>query len=349
MKKTVLCIFSLILYLLVACTILCAEIEDTMATHVIAIADKCDGSIPINLRETSVFRDENGPHLYEVTEGMGWKTGPLVSEVDENYYDPDGMTYFIYTDRFYYITSASRQPRDGEVIIVMADQKDLVKQKDTYLLYYPNGVPDFEALVAGGDMGENMLANYLLTKEKIETLDKGEKAWVIRYAEGVLPYTEQTARTNLGCLARGDWRIYRMADIERAVVSLPLIALIIVVVALPVVIWAFTCVLARKEDENEKLIRINVGIVGGLLILLLILTKILDLPLSLMPLDNIFDMTHYRELFGVIFGLLSTMSAGQSVLTLSKWMEILSYALLGLGAAAAVGFVAVECRLVRKK
>ena len=56
MKKTVLCIFSLVLFLLVACTILCAEIEDTMMTHAI-VKQESGMEFEVKLQPSSIFED----------------------------------------------------------------------------------------------------------------------------------------------------------------------------------------------------------------------------------------------------------------------------------------------------
>ena len=156
------------------------------------------------------------------------------------------------------------------------------------------------------------------------------------------------AKTELSVLEGYDWRIYRIKDIEKLLSSLPLIALVIIAVAFPIVLWAYTCVLARKEDENATLIKINAGIIAGMLILLLILMKIIDLPPSLMPLDNIFDMTHYNLTFDTIFSLLGGMSSGQRVLTLAGSMETVFWVILAAGAVVSAAVVVAEGVVTRK-
>ena len=135
---------------------------------------------------------------------------------------------------------------------------------------------------------------------------------------------------------------------EKLLSSLPLVALVIIAVAFPIVLWAFTCWLSRKEEENATLIKINAGVIAGMLIVLLILMKIIDLPPSLMPLDNIFDMAHYSQTFDTIFSLLGGMSSGQSVLTLAGSMETVFWCVLAGGAVLTAAVVSVEGVVTRK-
>ena len=343
MKKTVLCIFSLVLFLLVACTILCAEIEDTMMTHAI-VKQESGMEFEVKLQPSSIFEDMMGTHLYELTEGVGWNTGLRAVEVPESYYNAESLSCSSF-GKWEYIMSASRQPREGERIMVWALQRDLTREEDTYLLYYPMGILDFEAMVEEGYISEY---DYEKVMSGLEIVEQNELSMLVRVERGTLPYTEQMAKTELSALEGYDWRIYRIKDVEKLLSSLPLIALVIIAVAFPIALWAYTCWLSRKEEENATLIKINAGVIAGMLIVLLILMKIIDLPPSLMPLDNIFDMAHYSQTFGTIFSLLGTMSSGQSVLTLAGSMETVFWVILAAGVAVGAAFIVVEGIVAKK-
>ena len=347
MKKTVLCIFSLVLFLLMACTILNAEIEDTMMTHAI-VKQESGMEFEVKLQPSSIFEDMMGTHLYELVEGVGWNTGLRASEVPESYYNAEALSCSSF-GKWEYIMSASRQPREGERIMVWALQRDLTKEEDTYLLYFPMGKPDYNALIEEAYWSEEQIDEYSAVMSKLEVLGENEQSMLVRVERGTIPYTEQMARTELSVLEGYDWRIYRIKDVEKLLSSLPLVALVIVTVVFPIVLWAYTCVLARKEDENATLIKINAGVIAGMLIVLLILMKIIDLPPSLMPLDNIFDMAHYNLTFDTIFSLLGTMSAGQRVLTLAGSMETVFWIILAAGAVLTAAVVVVESVIVKKK
>ena len=199
-------------------------------------------------------------------------------------------------------------------------------------------------------MEEGYISEYDYEKvmSGLEILEQNEQSMLVRVERGTIPYTEQMAKTELSALEGYDWRIYRIKDVEKLLSSLPLVALVIIAVAFPIVLWAFTCWLSRKEEENATLIKINAGVIAGMLIVLLILMKIIDLPPSLMPLDNIFDMAHYSQTFDTIFSLLGGMSSGQSVLTLAGSMETVFWCVLAGGAVLTAAVVIVEGVVTRK-
>ena len=206
-------------------------------------------------------------------------------------------------------------------------------------------VLDFEAMVEEGYISEY---DYEKVMSGLEILEQNEQSMLVRVERGTIPYTEQMAKTELSALEGYDWRIYRIKDVEKLLSSLPLVALIAVTLVFPIVLWAYTCWLSRKEEENATLIKINAGVIAGMLIVLLILMKVIDLPPSLMPLDNIFDMAHYSQTFGTIFSLLGGMSSGQSVLTLAGSMETVFYVILAGGAVLTAAVVIVEGVVARK-
>lgn len=349
MKKNVLCIFFLVLYLLVVCTILSLKIEDTMMTKVVTMTAQPTGVEPTELKKPTLFSDMMGDHLYEVTEGIGWNTGLRAAEYPAGYYDKEAMTVQVYSE-FTYIVTASRQPREGEQIDIIAQVKDLKKEADDYLIVYPNGKPDFEAMLEDGVWDSNMAAQYERFLEKAEIKAQSGSAMLLRIEEGTLPYTEHTAKMNVAILEGLDWQIYRTADVEQMLKMLPLLAVLIIVVVLSIVIWAHTCVLARDEDENGRLIKVNAGIVAALVGVLCILLAVIELPASLMPLDIIFDTAHYSQVFGSIFGELAGLgSVGQSILTLANQMKTAFWIVLAVGAVICALPVVIEVIIMRRR
>ena len=79
MKRRVLCIFVLILWGLVFCTMLSVRIEQLMIPEVVLTqADESEPSPHIAL--DSLFFDDTGMHLYRPREGTGWETGTRLYE-----------------------------------------------------------------------------------------------------------------------------------------------------------------------------------------------------------------------------------------------------------------------------
>lgn len=85
MKRRVLCIFVLILWGLVFCTLLSVRIEQLMIPEVVLTqADESEPSPHIAL--DSLFFDDTGMHLYRPREGTGWETGTRIYEEEINNY-----------------------------------------------------------------------------------------------------------------------------------------------------------------------------------------------------------------------------------------------------------------------
>ena len=85
MKRRVLCIFVLILWGLVFCTMLSVRIEQLMIPEVVLTqADESEPSPHIAL--DSLFFDDTGMHLYRPREGTGWETGTRIYEEEINNY-----------------------------------------------------------------------------------------------------------------------------------------------------------------------------------------------------------------------------------------------------------------------
>lgn len=67
MKRRVLCVISLVLYILIACTILSLQIGKEMLTQVEVLKVKDDGmwGQSVSIPQTVLFEDASGKHLYE--------------------------------------------------------------------------------------------------------------------------------------------------------------------------------------------------------------------------------------------------------------------------------------------
>ena len=84
MKKQALCFGSLILYILIACTIVSAWIEATMMTQVEqgpVNTKAAHEAVTRELPPRSLFADQEGLHLYEIYDGTGWESGKRIREV----------------------------------------------------------------------------------------------------------------------------------------------------------------------------------------------------------------------------------------------------------------------------
>ena len=93
MKRRVLCIFVLILWGLVFCTMLSVRIEQLMIPEVVLTqADESEPSPHIAL--DSLFFDDTGMHLYRPREGTGWETGTRIYEEEINNKGKNSISFF---------------------------------------------------------------------------------------------------------------------------------------------------------------------------------------------------------------------------------------------------------------
>lgn len=119
MKRRVLCIFVLILWGLVFCTMLSVRIEQLMIPEVVLTqADESELSPHIAL--DSLFFDDTGMHLYRPREGTGWETGTRIYEEEINNYSVGENQLDL---KFFgsYVRYASKPLRSGDEISIKSD------------------------------------------------------------------------------------------------------------------------------------------------------------------------------------------------------------------------------------
>lgn len=136
MKRRVLCIFVLISWGLVFCTMLSVRIEQLMIPEVVLTqADESEPSPHIAL--DSLFFDDTGMHLYRPREGTGWETGTRIYEEEINNYSVGENQLDL---KFFgsYVRYASKPLRSGDEISI---KSDLENRDDTWLAHIPGGRP----------------------------------------------------------------------------------------------------------------------------------------------------------------------------------------------------------------
>ena len=160
MKRRVLCIFVLILWGLVFCTMLSVRIEQLMIPEVVLTqADESELSPHIAL--DSLFFDDTGMHLYRPREGTGWETGTRIYEEEINNYSV------------------------GEISI----QSDLENRDDTWLAIFPEGIPQLSGALTPTAEAENALL--------FNVTDTPQPFMADRAKSTILPVTE-LANENAG-------------------------------------------------------------------------------------------------------------------------------------------------------
>lgn len=282
MKRRGLCVFSFVVYILAMCTLLSAKIEDTMMTRV--------ESGPVNTRaahesvirelpDRALFADNAGLHLYEIYDGTGWESGKRIREVSGWTLGGDGTVRVPGYPDTAYVFSASRQPKQGEEVKALETWE---KGDDLCLALFSRGTPDIEAL----ELPQN-----------IEISAFGGQAMLLEVTEFPMPFMEQCAKTAASGLRAAD-RIFSIGDAQRFLAQIPALAKQGSVLAIGVVLLFSTWIFAEKSRGiawlNGALAVFSLGLVPFLL-------KGMDIPVSLLPDENIFRFSHYRERFAQLF------------------------------------------------
>ncbi|MGN1027439.1 MAG: hypothetical protein ACI4P4_13680 [Faecousia sp.] len=283
MKKKVLCFFSLVLYLLIACTLLSGKIQEEMITQVEigpvntrAPHEQVTRELPGRM----IFTDETGNHVYEVVDGTGWEDGPRIREEGSWSLSGDGVVSIPGYPDSRYVTSASRQPQPGERVEILGKPE---WTDDRYLAIYDDGVPEGYPLPSG-----------------TEDMVQSEQAMLLTMTGVITPFMEHRAKT-MSMITDHARHIFSLTDVEQFFAQLPNVTAVILTLAAGLVFWAHACCLSFRGEGGGWLTKQDVGIVAATLCLLPVLLRRFDFPASLLPEENILQWSHYREEFSLFF------------------------------------------------
>lgn len=297
MKRKVLCVFSLILFLVIFCTILSQKIEVEMLTQVelkiVKRANVYFGNIELPI--SALFKDEYQAHLYEVVEGTGWESGTRIQEIDSKMYAVDEENQLVTLSpgqEYRFVLAASRQPSYGELVEIIENPR---MASDTYLVYYPTGVPEYESL-----------------PDKTVLLAQSENALLLAVESSAFPFFEHRAKNVLNTIQTPDMRVFSLAEVENFLNQLPRLAMLAALLVVPVMLWAAACIFSGRDKSRIIVLLSAVLIILALCILPQVLSRI-DLPASLLPGENILDISYYRTTFGVIFDIFEDFEMVSSV------------------------------------
>ncbi len=320
MKRSVLCIFSLVLYLLLACTMLSAKIEEEMMPQVEVKTLKYKGTA-LSFSPDVLFHDEQGDHFYHAADGSGWESGLRIQEFmpAQYYYDIYDQIAFSGTPQTYhFIMSASRQPIEGEKVHVVEEFDEI---QDQYLFYYPAGLPE-----------ETWMPQF------IQVISHRPNTLLVETTQGRLPFFQHKAKTYSIAVSQAD-QVFSLSETRSFIQTLPSLVLVAILIISGIVLWGMTCVLSIQAKQNKKWIYSNIGLIVATLAVCSILLNYIDLPASLLPSTNIFDLNVYSETFSLVFDLLE--QCGESVM-FSLWErtigKCLLLVLLGLILMGCIGF-----------
>lgn len=269
MKRRILCVICLVLYLLTASTFLSLKIEKEMLTQAEVMNVKGDPAWgqKVSIPQAALFEDEEGTHLYELVEGTGWESGLRVREIPWEGYElnpGDGRLYLADIRDYCFITSASRQPVPGELVEII-DTKEAELTSDRFLFVYPQG----------GQNGESgvLVSVESMTDYFLEHRQKGE------YRDMAAP----------------GWRIFSLNAVESFWNQLPLIAVIAVLLLAVTVLWVFSFAVCGSTDRPKRVFFLVGAVSIASLAAIFFILHHMDLPSAMLPDTNILDTRHYRS------------------------------------------------------
>ncbi len=283
MKKRILCVFFLALYLLAACTILSFQIEEEMRPLVQITkrtSSKVTGrAMQVGIR--AIFQDGQD-HLMEMREGTGWESGQRAYEVyGYGMNMADGVATLYGVRDYTFITSASRIPQEGELVRVV---EKFEKVDDVYLYYYGSSDPP---------VNQEFPTNATM-------IGVSDRAILMDMENVDAPFLPHTAKTWTVGTDMSD-KIFSFMEVERFFGELPKVAQVPTVLLFGLVLWILSCFLSIHSEDNKVLLWINAVLAVLSLGYLQYTLGTIDLPASLLPSNSLLDFAAYRETFGLFF------------------------------------------------
>ena len=293
MNKRVIAVISLLLYLLVCCTLFSGKIQEEMTILVKGyqkISSKETGS-PMRIDWRAVYTEYNEEtglyedHLYEVLEGFGWEQGLRCRNVKGFGIDPiHGIaSVTMYRDAFL-VLAASRNPQEGKLARIV---EEFATGEDAYLYYYPSKLPPDR------DFPQN-----------VTVLGETDHTILTTVTDADFPFLPHTAKT---WTTTTDYakKVYSLTEAETFLSQLPIVFISFAIAGSGVLFWACGYLAAVRDCKGLAWLNTLAACIA--LVSLAAVFQQIDLPASLLPSTNIFDFAHYRDEYSIIFNALLNM------------------------------------------
>ena len=337
MKRRVICIFTLVFWMIALSTFLSIRIEQWM-TPIISTVE-AEELIPevYTIPADALSYDDMGAHLYRTREGSGWEKGRRVYEVDMGQYTVQGdQLEMQYAGTF--IRYATRDLREGEVVTT---PEEIEFAADRWVAIYPEEIPAYQ-----------------LEKEDMKVETKTDNAMLVTVPKANVPFMEDRAREWIGeekdefyYLEAPTSKVYSLNDLEQFMDCMVLLGILAAAILLTVILWGWSFRLSCDYRKNKKWLLINGGAAAVILALTPLLLHFIDIPNSLLPQYHITDFAHYGRVFGELFDTLHKLAdsgsavAGEAIRYAEgcvAWFFVLLGAGILLGAAAIIAEVVLS-------
>ena len=273
MKRKTLCAFSLVLFLILFCTILSPWVSREMQTLV--EIKKITGKVSMrnpNVAGSAIRFQETDDTLFQILDGEGWQSGKRVQEVSRwSYQNERSHVSINASTKLDVILSASRQPIPGQAVGIV---EEFTEAEDTFLivwdkdaLFFHESYPSSFKRIAGNDT--TILASFHKAR-----FPYFEHRYLNTIKDLVAPTVLVTVDPVTGELTQTESvppsvHIFSMTETRQSLESLPYVAGIGALLIFGVFLWADGCILSRKGWKKPlRNAALGAATLGGLHILL---------------------------------------------------------------------------------
>ena len=326
-------IFALLLVstVLVECTILSGYISRQMTIEVTTAAGTYDSEFAATRLPLSAFRQEGEETvLYVMEEGSGLTPGLRVKQIPADLFHQDQSYGYTTADAAAdYVIDAARPLYDGAAVEKLSAASPAA---DTYLMWAPEGME----LALEGESSQGADGMF----------------WLLPQEAASQPFVADRGLDALaGSEGRTACRLFSFQELSAFSAALPWLAFAAVLVLASLVLCILFCLLRGKLPDQKYAAAFGGGCVllwGGLFLLL----GQLELPSSVLPQENIFDLWHYRQYLTMAREGLKAFSADSTCAQLLSYMDGCQRAavlVFGIGTAALLFGAAAAVVAVSKK
>lgn len=309
MKRRVLCIVCLVVFILSACTLFSLKIEKEMLIQ--AEVKKVRGigtwDQTVILPQTVLFEDTYGSHLYQVVEGIGWESGLRVEEMRKDDYKIDvekGTVSLPGGSDYCFITTASRQPVPGELVEII-EAKEIVPSEDSFLFVYPLGIPESYSTTSG-------IAVAAQSKVAVHGINQ----------TAAEPFFEHKEKGNHQTMTGANWRIFSKNTVVSFWKQIPLLLILALLVLSVMLLWGFSFLVCMHAYPPKRVFIFSGAVSIGALIAIVVILSLIDLPSAMLPASNILHLHHYSNEYDIMLsGLNSLPAADQAFLVIKESVE----------------------------
>lgn len=341
MKKYILYITLLLIYLLTACTMLSQKIETEMLTQVSVRA--LTGTTPsyaIEMSPSVLFTSGNGSYssasisantdnqykLYQVIDGNGWESGLRIAEADGWSYSSFFQSISIPGGKDYcFIRTASRMPKVGDMVEII---EQFTTAPDQYLVTFSEDT----------ELSENIRLSMTMTLNTVI-----DNVLLIDMQNASFPFMPHTIQLSMPDLYTAKY-VFSMTEIRDFLQGLPVVAILPGLLAVPILLWVISGFLLRNIQRHRILLITNFILSVCVTVGLYLILQRFDLPASMLPPSNILDISYYTAEFSVIFQSLDQLGMPE-IYKLAMQTRDLCLSILLADAAAAEVLLALEIQI----